>query len=55
MTKSNKITPISAKRLNAVMSDKIPIPPIASEGGPPSGRSQAHNGDKGPINIPTNK
>ena len=55
ITKSNNITPMSAKRFNADMSDKIPIPSILPEGGPPSGSNHAHNGDKGPINIPTNR
>jgi len=54
MTKSNKITPISAKRFNADMSDRIPIPAAAPEL-PFWGRSDVHNGERGPINIPANR
>ena len=54
MTKSSKITPISAKRFNAEISDKIPMPVIVPV--PPfSGKNDAHNGERGPINIPANK
>ena len=54
MTKSNKMTPISAKRFNAEISDKIPIPPTEAE--PPfAGKKDVHNGERGPINIPANR
>jgi len=54
MTKSNKITPMSAKRFNADMSDRIPIPATGPEL-PFSGRMDVHNGERGPINIPANR
>jgi len=45
---------MSAKRFNADMSDKIPIP--ATVLGPPfPGRKDDHNGESGPINIPANR
>ena len=55
ITNSNKITPISANRFNAEISDKTPTPSIVPDGGPPSGSNQAHRGDSGPINIPANR
>jgi hypothetical protein len=54
MTKSNKITPMSAKRFNADMSDRIPIPAAGPEL-PFCGRMDVHNGERGPINIPANR
>jgi hypothetical protein len=54
MTKSNKITPMSAKGFNADMSDRIPIPAAGPEL-PFSGRMDVHNGERGPINIPANR
>jgi len=54
MTKSSKITPISAKRFNAEMSDKIPVPVTATV--PPfSPKKDVHKGERGPIIIPANK
>ena len=35
------------------MSDNIPMP--SGPPGPPSGNNQAHNGERGPINIPTTR
>ena len=55
MTKRSKITPISAKRFNAEISDKIPTPSITSEGVPLSGKIHDHKGDNGPINIPAKR
>ena len=55
ITNRSKITPISAKRFRAEISDKIPTPPSTSVGGPPSGNTQDQNGDKGPINIPAKR
>ena len=54
ITKRSKMTPISAKRFNASISDKIPTPPKA-EVGPPSGKTHDQNGERGPINIPANR
>jgi len=54
ITKNYNITPMSAKRFNADMSDRIPIPAAAPEL-PFSGKSDVHNGERGPINIPANK
>jgi hypothetical protein len=54
ITKSNSITPMSAKRFNADMSDKIPIPADVPKL-PFCGRMDVHNGERGPINIPANR
>jgi len=54
ITKSSKITPMSAKRFNADMSDKIPMPTDAL--GPPfAGRKDVHSGERGPIIIPAKR
>ena len=55
ITKRSKITPISAKRFNAEISDKIPTAPKTSELGPPLGKIQDHNVENGPINIPAKR
>ena len=54
ITKSNKMTPMSAKRFNADMSDNIPIPAAVLEPQFP-GRIDDHNGERGPINIPAKR
>ena len=55
ITKRSRITPISAKRFNAEISDNIPTPPRTSVGGPPSGKTHDQKGDRGPINIPAKR
>ena len=49
------MTPISAKRFNAAVSDKIPTAPITSELGPPAGKTHDQSEENGPSNIPANR
>ena len=55
ITNSSKITPISAKRFSAEISDKIPTAFKESVADPPSGKIQVQRGDNGPISIPAKR
>jgi len=55
ITNKSKITPISAKRLSAEISDKIPILFNKSGDDLPSGKIQDQRGERGPISIPAKR